>query len=291
MNQSTKSFSKQRNSHKAIENLWGLCFGLTADDDINPLEIQFFNLWLKENEHLHEDPDAYDLYECAKDIVKQGRFTKDHAEDLHELINQVMEYRSKRATNDQTRQTNVLLGFVQGLLADQILNDKEIRQLNEWMCKNEQWRTTWPGNAIDQRLQEILEDNLITDDERDNLAALLNNINNCNILETGSAGALTITLGVEDIDTLDFNKSTFCFTGTFLFGPRSACVSATETLGGINQKRITKTTNYLVLGTSVSRDWINTSFGRKIEKAKANQSKGANTIIITEETWVKHLIV
>jgi hypothetical protein len=48
-------------------------------------------------------------------------------------------------------------------------------------------------------------------------------------------------------------------------------------------------TNYVVIGTFGSRDWVHTSFGRKIEKAVDYRTKGYPLAIITEDHWAAQL--
>ena len=46
---------------------------------------------------------------------------------------------------------------------------------------------------------------------------------------------------------------------------------------------ITKATDFLVVGTFGSRDWAQTSFGRKIEKAVAYRDAGEPIGFVTED--------
>jgi len=44
-----------------------------------------------------------------------------------------------------------------------------------------------------------------------------------------------------------------------------------------------------VLGTFGSRDWVHTSFGRKIETAIRYRDKGAPIAIVSEDHWAASL--
>jgi hypothetical protein len=50
---------------------------------------------------------------------------------------------------------------------------------------------------------------------------------------------------------------------------------------------VTKRTDYLVIGTFGSRDWVHTSFGRKIEKAVSLRGSGSGIAIAVEDHWVQ----
>lgn len=76
---------------------------------------------------------------------------------------------------------------------------------------------------------------------------------------------------------------TFLFTGTCVYGTRKQCQIAIESLGGINAKSVTKTLNYLILGTYVTDSWAHETYGRKIEKAMNYRDEGMPIVIVTEE--------
>ena len=75
------------------------------------------------------------------------------------------------------------------------------------------------------------------------------------------------------------------FTGKFAFGPRKECERQVHSLGGRCEESVTQQTNYLIVGTFGSRDWVHTSFGRKIEKAVAYRRSGMGLAIISEDHW------
>ncbi len=59
-----------------------------------------------------------------------------------------------------------------------------------------------------------------------------------------------------------------------------------ETLGGKNAGSVTKSLNYLVIGTYVTDSWAHETFGRKIEKAMEYRDSGVSLVIVTEEHWI-----
>ena len=83
--------------------------------------------------------------------------------------------------------------------------------------------------------------------------------------------------------------SVFVFTGKFAFGPRTACERAVIKLRAVCERGVTKGTNYLIIGTFGSRDWVHTSFGRKIEKAVEYREAGTPLAIVAEDHWVSAL--
>ena len=75
-----------------------------------------------------------------------------------------------------------------------------------------------------------------------------------------------------------------------MFGTGPACEKAVIQRGATVNDSVTKSTNYLVVGTRTSPDWIAENFGRKIQKAAQMASSGDFEIsIIREVDWAMSL--
>jgi len=79
-----------------------------------------------------------------------------------------------------------------------------------------------------------------------------------------------------------------CFTGTFSYGNRKDCQAAVVQRGGLATS-INFKLNYLVIGSYATDSWVQSSWGRKIEKAIHLSQKGANILIVSEAHWSKIL--
>jgi NAD-dependent DNA ligase len=91
----------------------------------------------------------------------------------------------------------------------------------------------------------------------------------------------------EPAPEIGFQGKAFCFTGKFQSGTRQECQDKTLELDGIVDPRPTLKTDYLVVGTGVSPDWVHTSYGTKIKKVIQQVSTGkATTSIVSEELWI-----
>ena len=182
-----------------------------------------------------------------------------------------------------------LIGICTGMLVDGHLSDDEILFLKTWLDENNEIAFAWPGEVVCKRINKALEDGIIDEGERKHLTKTLQELIGGDFQETGATPSEPISLPVQEIESLEFDEQTFCFTGTFIFGTRPACQKATEKAGGISAKRITKKLDYLVIGTMSTRSWANTSFGRKIEKAVEYQAEGCPLVIIDESSWARYL--
>ncbi|MGH9875887.1 MAG: BRCT domain-containing protein [Pyrinomonadaceae bacterium] len=187
------------------------------------------------------------------------------------------------------RSCESLLGICTGLMADGQLNDDEIRFLNLWLADNSDIALTWPGEVLVARIRSVLADGQITEEERAYLKQTLSDLLGGTLTETGAAGGTATRLPINDVEAIEVDGASFCFTGDFLFGPRKSCESAVTERGGVVLPGVQTDLDYLVIGTLASREWANTTFGRKIEKAMEYQRKGCSLLIVSEEQWVQFL--
>ncbi|MCK4843167.1 MAG: BRCT domain-containing protein [Methylococcales bacterium] len=182
------------------------------------------------------------------------------------------------------RQIDTLIGISKGLIADGKVDQAESEFLLSWLIQSRQ-NTDNPViiNLLD-KVNIMLEDGVLDEEESQELFNLLHSL-------TGDPSAIgelakTTSLPINNpLPKISFEGMSFLFTGTCAFGNRKQCQTATESIGGINAKSVTKKLNYLVLGTYVTDSWAHESYGRKIEKAMQYRDDGVPLIIITEEHW------
>lgn len=184
-----------------------------------------------------------------------------------------------------TKATQTLLGICSGLIADASLNNQEIAYLQTWLSDNKNVASTWPGSAIARRICEITEDGIITESERAYLIDLLSELSGNYFQETGAATIEAPALPIDDDPSIFFKNMTFCFTGEFMYGTRANCERVVLQLGGMPIDNVTKKLDYLVIGSRISPMWVNTTYGRKIEKAVEQRDSGLELAIISEQQW------
>lgn len=188
-----------------------------------------------------------------------------------------------------TRSIQALMGICSGLVADDNLNDKEIYYLRGWLLEHQSIRDQWPVSVIHFKIQEILADGVITNEERQSLVLRLQELTGNFFSDTGSAATEGQVLPLDDDPSIFFNGMSYCFTGEFLYGTRAACERVILKLGAMPQDNVTKKLNYLVIGSRCNPDWINESYGRKIEAAMNHKSSGLDICIISERQWTAAL--
>ena len=189
-----------------------------------------------------------------------------------------------------TRSLNQLMGIVNGIVCDGHLHDGEVHFLSTWLQENEQLKVVYPANIIYRLIREALSDGVLTQDEKDHLLKSLVEISGNDFWKTGAVLPEPIAKVFDDDPTVIFQDNIFVMTGEFMFGTRNACHKVTEMRGGLTGDNVTKRTNYLVIGSRASPAWIETNFGRKIQKAAEMADSGEFEIAIIRETdWAMAL--
>tara|TARA_R110002074_G_scaffold152936_1_gene307543 strand:- start:110972 stop:111583 length:612 start_codon:yes stop_codon:yes gene_type:complete len=187
--------------------------------------------------------------------------------------------------NIDDRQIDTLIGISKGLLADGKVNKAEAEFLQTWLIQSRQATDNPVIVNLLGRVDSMLEDGILDSDESNELLSILLKITG----EKSEVGELAKTTSLPinaPAPPIFFTDKQFLFTGTCVYGTRKQCQAAIENLGGFNAKGVTKSLDYLVLGTYVTDSWIHESYGRKIEKAMEYQGEGRQLSIITEEHWL-----
>ena len=187
------------------------------------------------------------------------------------------------------RNISELLGLAKGVLSDGVVDEKEINFINNWVLAHSEHVNIWPLNILHQRLKKIFKDKIISEGEQRDLKQLFEEL----------VGGKTGLIGNQDTTTslpfdkpfpkIIFKNHIFVFTGKFAFGPRLSCENFTITAGGICEEKPTTRTSYLIIGTFGSRDWVQTSHGRKIETVVKLKLNGQKIYIISEDCWAASL--
>lgn len=190
---------------------------------------------------------------------------------------------SEARLND--RQVTELIGLARGLIADGRLNDPEIQFLHKWLVASGGVSQNPLVAKILSRIEEILEDGIVDDDERGDLFETLQAFAG-NDFEVGEILKSTTLPLCDPAPELFFEGARFTFTGTFVFGKRRDC-EATAVEGGAVAGSLTQKTTFLVIGEYATDSWAQSSFGRKIEKAAGWRDAGIPISIISEAHWRK----
>lgn len=274
----------KNNKTKAVLTLKGIIDGILADVALNDIEAIYLKAWCCNDTFNFNDGDFIDIKEQTEDILEDGMITSSEQKDMQQMLNDILEYCS--VSEAPTREsTNYLLGFLSGISADDVINDDEIYKLRDHLSQNAEFVKQWPANALKARLDSVLEDGIIDDNERQDLMSLITAVSGQSFLDTGLAYGMSADFSTSNDNDLKLDGLHICFTGTFISGSRKKQQEAAAKLGATVSPRVTQKIDVLVLGSVASRDWKFSSYGRKIEAVLSNRVNGSTTEIISEELW------
>jgi len=188
------------------------------------------------------------------------------------------------------RSTNELIGICRGILADGSIHLMEAQFLADWLERHAEFAGNFPYSVLLPRLTEALADGVLDlDEERDLLDALSATIGG-EVAHTAESNSLSTELPYDEpLPSILHSASTFVVTGTFTYGKRRAVHEAIEARHGAVRSAVSKSTDYVIVGEVGSRDWVHSSFGRKIQDAVEFRNLGASISIIPERHWVGSL--
>lgn len=284
-----------QNHEKALIGLLGLLDGITADQQLKPSEVACLQVWLADHDDLlsrSTDGDLNDLRWQLHDILKDGVVSADEIEDTQDLVQAIIEERMDGYQYNIEKAVQHLMAMLQGMMADGIVNEREARHLKAWLRRTHHIHESWPADILVRRMREILSDGIVTADELTHLKDMLEKITGGGFQEHGTiTGIVTRAweLEIEAPASVEFSGQVFVMTGAFLFGTRKHCQAEVTLRGGEVAENITKKTRYVVVGSEASRDWINSSHGRKLERAMELRRGGQVIDIITESDWAQAL--
>lgn len=243
--------------------------------------------------HAHTaDGDVDILSACLFYEEANGAFLKNLIESGDFSFKEYPDNPFKRAANavspEAQQASRNLLDIIAAIIADKNLHCSEIEFVNNWIRNSPISATVWPGNILIEKLNKILEDGAIDEDERSNLLNILSEIIN-GTLKKVSEKVSEKPLPLDEIDAIDFLNHTFCLTGNFLLGLKDVCELKIKNRGGLINGSITKKLDYLIIGSLGSDQWKHGNYGTKVEKALEYKASGIPIKIIHEETLAKFL--
>jgi len=186
------------------------------------------------------------------------------------------------------RSVDELVGMCKMAAADEEITQEEADFLLAWLKNNQEHQDKYPFNVLYQRLDEMLSDGILDEDEQEELLSVMKSIVGG---EEDIEGVEQSTSNIFDdpVPDVEFDGKVFVLTGVFTFADRPSCSKIIEDLGGIVKGNVTKATDYLIIGEVASEEWVHTNYGRKIEKAIEYRDRGIGVKIVSETHWVKFL--
>ena len=283
-----RTFTGPQELHKAIYTLRGIVAGIRADSQINTDEINELIYWCTSHEHLEDKHPFTELIPVIEDACEDGVITKEELQDILWVCDNLCSV--DNPYYDQiTSSIQYLCGIIHGMLADNTLADDEILALHAWIKDNDYLTGTYPFDEIESLLSSILMDGVITEEERNMLMAFFSNfidISTSRTINYDELLALKEKYSIEGIcsicQDIDFDGSTFCFTGKSKVAKRNDIAKIITDHGGKFSSNVSKKTRYLIVGVDGNPCWAYSCHGRKIEEAMTLRKSGQNLTILSE---------
>ncbi len=283
----TRAFSFSDEKDKSLYGLKGILAGVVADQKLNEKELLFLDSWLQSQQYLAEDEDVLAILSSVGDILEDGSISPEELQQMQSRIEQIISVKDSEAP-ESVGHIEELVGFLTGTASDGVLNDQEITAMYSWLEHNESVKEVWPASVIVKRLAIILEDGIITDEEREDLLVTVRQVTGTDTDASGVSFEASTEVWEDSLGELKIPGSVFCLTGDFVSGNRGSVDTMLRCLGAETSSSVNKKVTYLVIGTLASRDWLYTSHGRKIEKALLLKREGSDIKVITERTLLKY---
>lgn len=291
-------FNRARLNGRQISELVGLCRGLIADEKVVQSEAEALHAWLIDQEGM-----GLPLVETTRAQI--GRMLEDDVLDagesaaLMQLIRNLIDNHvdaeaplnrgGAPANNLDDYQISALLGLCRGLIADGEVDQSEADTLRTWLMAHEGTIDNPVMTAFREKLGPFIAGKVESMDNRVQLLQLLNGLVGGKT-EVGECLRAT-TLWLDDPPPqVVFENRKFCLTGKFCHGSRGRCEDEVKTRQGACQSSPTKATDYLVIGSYAEGTWIQSAYGRKIEKAVVLRASGSPIRIISEEHWLASMV-
>ena len=248
-----------------INSLYGIIKGINYDGIINQYEINLLNKWLDENVIYKQYSLFNKILTELSSILEDGIITKYEKIELLGLVNSIQ---SSNMYNETTLNLQILQGILEGIACDKKIVIEEIENLKIWLIKNDYLSGVYPYDKVLLIVNKVLEDGILTENEKEELALSFNEILNpiC-----------------SNNKSIKLNGKTFCLTGDFKNGTKSEIKQKLENLGAIEKSGVSTKLDYLFVGGLGSDAWKYGNIGGKIAKAQELQEKGSLIQIITEE--------
>lgn len=280
-----KIYTSKSQADKAISSLKGLLLGIKSDDEINEREITELSKWVSAHKELINRNPFNEFMTIIESTISNKIPPKETIEDLYWLC---QKYENDNYYyNTVTSDLQILQGICHGILADGVITDKEIYDLQKWLDENEHLNSYYPYDEIRSLVLSVLADNRIDDEEKVVLMAYFKQfaaIQDDQIRqkiqdETFDVNISGLCTSEPDVT---FEGKTFCITGVLKRGNRENLQRDIIKLGGIPTESISKKTDYLIVGDNGNPAWAFSCYGRKVEKAISLRKEGHTITLIHE---------
>lgn len=274
---------------KAISSLKGILIGINLDKKVNKEEINELQKWASSHKGLINRNPFKEFMTIIEETVSNNIPVTETIEDLFWLC---QKYENDNFYyNGVTSDLQILHGICHGILADGVIDQKEIYELQKWLEENTHLSTYYPYDEIRSLILSIVSDGKVEEEEKLVLKAYLNqfvNLEDKNVEKkiNRETNDINISGHCTSNPEIELDGKTFCITGVLKSGNRASLEKTILDWGGIPTKTLTKKTDYLIVGDNGNQAWAFACYGRKVEKALSLRKNGHQISLIHEFDFI-----
>lgn len=255
---------------KEINDLYGLICGFSIDNKLSSEEIDFLKNWGVHFPDFHDQKDIAEIISVLNEIIADGVITLD---EINKLKNIISEYLKTLSTTPSTLASRSLEGILKGITIDNQITETECKKLRQWLYDNIPLLDQVPFiNKTMEVLNKVLEDSIITKDEKKYITDMIDQI------------LTPVDYLTEKINSVEGKN--VCLSGRFSYGSKDEVGKYIISKGGYINERLKKSTDILIIGSQGCPEYTNGSYGGKVKKAMQFNEKGCSIKIIKESDCI-----
>lgn len=181
-----------------------------------------------------------------------------------------------------------LQGIARAVCFDATLTESEFDMITRFLFDQAEFRADWPLSLIWEKVEAILADGVVSEDERILLLQVLREFAAHDHERTQRA---TEAIFDDEVELL-FAQRSFILTGVLEYSKRKPFEERLEKLGGTIHSSVRRDTHFVIVGMKGSESWTTDRYGSKIDKAMQikRETPSCGLKIVREMTAVEALL-
>lgn len=273
---------------KAFQTLDGILRGINADGVVDSQEVHELSSWANAHRRLDKDASFKEVLDVVGRALADGKIEPDEVEDIRFVCANAAT--SSQYFDDVTHAIQRLHGCLHGVVANQKINAKELKDIEDWVDEYSVFRKIFPITEIEALILEVMRDGKIDTREHERLLCVFEHFVTPSAeyaKQRNFSERPPISIGgVCAVDPeVIFPDKCFCFTGISEKGTRKELTKIVYTKGGHCADSVVTDLDYLVIGGMSNPCWAFSCYGRKVERAMELRRDGSELLIIQERDF------
>ena len=268
---------------KAINSLLGILQGIAIDGLINEAEIAFLADWCKGHSDVQHRHPFNELVPAVLNAIEDEAISESEKQDLTWLCERLT---AKDFYSSMAADLQRLRAILDGIQADKIINENELKGLSDWLDDHSHLRRSWPYEELMSIATCVLADGKIEQSELSLLCTFLQDIAAFETQRKQPTAASEVGPAIVGLCAVCpevlFEEKTFCFSGSFSNLSVDELTSQIAALGGKVRDSVDESVDYLIVGSDGNPCWAYACYGRKVEDAVRLRQASHHLLLIHE---------